>query len=461
MNEYSHSAAQQFPIVALCTPRGPGTLALIRISGDSAINLCSLLAVLPSKKKLADLKSHTVCYGTVVDSDGSVIDAVMFIVMHSPKTFTGDNTVEITCHNNQFIIQKIIRRAIELGARHAKAGEFSQRAFLNGKIDILQAEAIADLINANNDMALKQSLSQIDGSLSAQILTIEGSLLQALSLCRASFEFIEEENIEFGSTIIQLVKNVIKIVEDLKNHSMAQKHIRTGFRIVFLGTVNAGKSSLFNAIVGQKRAIVTDIAGTTRDSIEAGLYQDGHYLTFVDTAGLRITNNTIEQEGIARSLEEAHMADIILLIYDKSQKSTNTSSSFYEKIIAQYHEKTISIVNKCDLLNTANMNNSLLVCSAKTGFGVQTIKEAIKNKIDELCVHATTPFLLNARQTELIYSIHTQLTLTDTILKRKNSAYELVAYHLEEIVALLSQLTGKSISEASMDKIFRDFCVGK
>lgn len=459
MNNTIHNNVQH-PIVALCTPQGSGAIALIRISGHGAINLCASFAFLKSKKSLADIPSHTVCYGNVIDQDGSPIDSVMFTVMRAPKSFTGDDTVEITCHNNPFIIQKIIHRALSLGVLHAKAGEFCQRAFLNGKIDILQAEAIADLINANNDIALKQSLGQIKGSLSAQIISIEEDLLKALSLCRASFEFIEEENIEFSATIVELMNNVIKKVKDLKNHSMVQKQIRSGFRIALLGTVNAGKSSLFNALIGHQRAIVTDIPGTTRDSIEEGLYIDGSYWTLIDTAGLRITDNIIEQEGIIRSLQEAHNADVILLIYDTSEPLTETAVTFYKKITDMYHQKTILISNKCDLLNNTK-DAIFLYCSAKTGFGINLIKDSISKKIETLHEHKVTPFLLNARQNELIYSIDNQLINLEKILEKKTIAYELAAYHLEEIIGLLSQLTGKSISEASMDKIFRDFCVGK
>lgn len=459
MNNNIHKNVQH-PIVALCTPQGSGAIALIRISGHGAVNLCASFAFLKSKKSLADISSHTVCYGNVIDQDGSLIDSVMFTVMRAPKSFTGDDTVEITCHNNPFIIQKIIHRALSLGALHAKAGEFCQRAFLNGKIDILQAEAIADLINSNNDIALKQSLGQIKGSLSAQIISIEEDLLKALSLCRASFEFIEEENIEFSATIIELMNNVIKRVKDLKNHSMAQKQIRSGFRIALLGTVNAGKSSLFNSLIGHQRAIVTDIPGTTRDSIEEGFYINGSYWTLIDTAGLRITDNVIEQEGIIRSLQEAHNADIILLIYDTSEPLTETSAQFYKKITETYHQKTILIRNKCDLLNNTK-DAIFLYCSAKTGFGINLIKDSISKKIETLYEHKVTPFLLNARQNELIYSIDNQLINLEKILEKKTIAYELAAYHLEEIIGLLSQLTGKSISEASMDKIFRDFCIGK
>lgn len=459
MNNNIHKNVQH-PIVALCTPQGSGAIALIRISGHGAVNLCASFAFLKSKKSLADISSHTVCYGNVIDQDGSLIDSVMFTVMRAPKSFTGDDTVEITCHNNPFIIQKIIHRALSLGALHAKAGEFCQRAFLNGKIDILQAEAIADLINANNDIALKQSLGQIKGSLSAQIISIEEDLLKALSLCRASFEFIEEENIEFSATIIELMNNVMKRVKDLKNHSMAQKQIRSGFRIALLGTVNAGKSSLFNALIGHQRAIVTDIPGTTRDSIEEGLYIDGFYWTLIDTAGLRITDNVIEQEGIIRSLQEAHNADIILLIYDTSESLTETAAPFYKKITETYHQKTILIRNKCDLVSSKK-DAIFLYCSAKTGFGINLVKDSIRKKIKTLYEHKVTPFLLNARQNELIYSIDNQLINLEKILEKKTIAYELAAYHLEEIIGLLSQLTGKSISEASMDKIFRDFCVGK
>ena len=273
-------------IIAQCTPAGAGAIALLRMSGDDAITIADSIAQLTSKIKLSDCATHTIHYGWVTDQDGNHIDQVLFLLMKAPRTFTGQNTVEITCHNNPFIIEQIIAQTIAYGARIADKGEFSRRAFLNGKIDLVQAEAINELIHANTQQALKKSLSQVEGSLSHWIETIQTELFKARAYCEASFEFIDEE-INFAPQIKENIKNILSTITQLKKSFDQQSQIRQGLRIALIGSVNAGKSSLFNALLGKDRAIVTNIAGTTRDVIEAGVYRDGNYWTFVDTAGLR------------------------------------------------------------------------------------------------------------------------------------------------------------------------------
>ena len=222
--------------------------------------------------------------------------------MRSPKTFTGQDTVEITCHNNQFIIEEIINLAIANGARLAQQGEFTKRAVFNGKIDLVQAEAINELIHAQTQLALKQSLAQLTGSFSHCLASLEKELLKALALSEASFEFLDEE-MDFAPQIQALISSLQNTITGIKKTFNQQQQIRQGIRIAIIGSVNAGKSSLFNALLNQDRAIVSAIAGTTRDAIEAGVYTKGNYWTLVDTAGLRQTHDIIEQEGIKRSLK--------------------------------------------------------------------------------------------------------------------------------------------------------------
>ena len=328
-------------IVAQCTPTGSGALALIRVSGPQAFSLvtqCSKLSNVPTNlltnqsanpfthlstpKTILTLPSHTIAHGFIIEPQKTnrtknicKIDEVLFFVMHAPRTFTGEHTVEISCHNNIFIIEKIIHILIQLGARLAQPGEFSRRAVENGKIDLLQAEAINELIHANSQQAIQQSLAQVTGTLSLFVHQLEKKTLKILALCEASFEFLEEE-INFSDQIRELVSDLLETIRIVQTSNEQQRQLREGVRIAIIGSVNAGKSSLFNTLVGKNKAIVTPIPGTTRDLIESGLYQDGVYLTLVDTAGLRNTEDIIEKEGIERAYREAHIADLVLLVSD-------------------------------------------------------------------------------------------------------------------------------------------------
>ena len=341
-----HSIDDQ-TIIAQCTPRGSGALALLRISGINAIEIANKIAKLSGNKSLNNMPSHTIHYGSIVEADGALVDQVMFLLMRAPRTFTGQDTVEITCHNNQFIIDRIIAVAITHGARLAQEGEFTKRAVLHGKIDIVQAEAINELIHAQTQMALKQSLSQLSGSFSAWIANLEKELLTALALCQASFEFLDDE-MEFGDQINAIIIATLASIDTIKKTFNQQQQIRQGVRVAIIGSVNAGKSSLFNALLNQQRAIVTAIAGTTRDSIEAGLYKNGNFWTLVDTAGLRETNDVIEQEGIRRSFNEAHLADIILLTFDATRSITSEEEKVYQEIAQKYENKIIRVISKVD-----------------------------------------------------------------------------------------------------------------
>ncbi len=450
-------------IIAQCTPHGQGAIALIRLCGKDVFNLVDKFAQLPSQKTISSVATHTVHYGDVVDGDRNVIDHVLFLVMHGPKTFTGQHTVEITCHNNPFIIQAIIDRAIACGARMAQHGEFTKRAVLNNKLDLLQAESINDLIHANNQQALKASLSQVTGSLSEWITQLEQTLTLCLALCESSFEFIDEEDLTFANQIYDHLVVINNKITTLQQSDGAQTHIRDGIAIALIGSVNAGKSSLFNALIGKNRAIVTNIAGTTRDAICAGVYAHGSYITFIDTAGLRKTNDIVEQHGITRSHEYAQKADIILLVIDGSQTLTHDEENIYHKLAQKYAQKIIVVQAKNDLpqkvlLPSWAKNN--YACSVNEEQSIQKIKDTIKNRIDALLNNANVPFLLNQRQSALLQTVQQKITTLLPML-RGDVQYEIVSYHLNDLLATLSELTGKTISENTMNRIFREFCIGK
>lgn len=448
------------PIIAQCTPRGSGAIALLRLSGTGALEVASKVSKLADGQLLQEKSTHTIHYGWVVDADKKPIDQVLFMLMRGPKTFTGQDTVEITCHNNQFIIDAIIEQILAHGARLADHGEFTRRAVNAGKLDLIQAEAINDLINANTQLGLKKSLAQLQGSFSEHIELLEQELIKALALSEASFEFIDEE-MEFGPQIAQIIDNLINSIAQLKKSFDQNQQLRQGIRIALIGSVNAGKSSLFNALLGKARAIVTPIAGTTRDSIEAGISKQDSYWTLVDTAGLRHTDDVVEQEGIKRSFEQAHMADIILLVYDASRMLTAQEDAVYTKLYEQYAHKIITVFNKSDCAsqNVIIPEHALLASNTNQN-SIIHIEQTIATKAANLFAHLDSPFLLNQRHYKLLLALEKQLqeiriTLNSPI------AYEILSIHLNDAIVQISELTGKTISEAGMDKIFREFCIGK
>jgi tRNA modification GTPase len=461
----------QETIVACCTSQGSGALAIIRLSGNDSFVVATKISRLTENKKLSLQQSHTIHYGWIVDKNGDRIDQVLFFVMQGPKTFTGQNTIEISCHNNPFIIEAIIEQAIFHGARLAQQGEFTKRALLNNKIDLLQAEAINELINAHTSQALRLSLQQLEGSFSSWIANIEKQLLSALAFSEASFEFIDEEDMTFGSHILEIITNVQHSLVMIKSKFNQQQQIRNGIRIAIIGSVNAGKSSLFNTLLAQDRAIVTNIAGTTRDVIEAGLYRNGSYWTLIDTAGLRTTDNIIEQVGIKKSYEQAHLADIIILAIDPSlDEQEKTINTFYHEMIDRYNKKIICVQTKYDISNAITSYAQSLGAQTSCGNAIQisnttkhnitALEHAIVAKINEILNNSESPFLLNQRHFNVLLGLENKLEQIRELLDA-NIQYELVSYHLNDALASIGELTGKSISEMGMDAVFRNFCIGK
>jgi tRNA modification GTPase len=473
-------------IVALCTPQGSGALALIRLSGDNVFNIIEAISRLACGKKVSQLESHTIQFGFVIDPEScssenidsigySKIDDVLFFIMRAPSTFTGQDTIEISCHNNPFIIEKIIQLSCRYGARMARPGEFSRRAVLNGKLNLVQAEAINDLINAQNELALKKSMEQLHGTLSNFLFGLQADFIKLLGLVEACFEFIEEEQRDIG--LNQLIKNysvqILKKLNEIKVDFSQQKQIREGVKIALLGLVNTGKSTLFNALINQERAIVSQVEGTTRDTIESSIYDNGIFLTFIDTAGLRQTGDIIEIQGIERSLSQAQLADLILLVFDATQNLNMEQKIRYKEIIDLYSEKVIFVVNKIDQSDFEKADASaselraflknysnVIAVSAKERSGMSALLQAIKNRIKEIFLMQQSSFLLNQRQARLITEI--ELKFDSVVKNQLNSLeYELIAYNLKEILELMFELTGRNINEHVLDSVFNEFCIGK
>ena len=456
-------------IIAQCTPRGTGALALVRISGQKAVTFADRFSSLSSKKSLKDCPSHTIHHGYVVDKYGKKIDEVLFFLMRGPRTFTGQDTIEISCHNNPFIIESVIERAIQCGARRAKPGEFTKRSFLSGKIDLVQAEAIHDVISAHSEYALRASMAQLEGSLSSYLVRLEEQVMEVFSLCQASFEFLDEEqrDLDFDVVIRNKIASIRSAIENALQGYDQQQHIKDGVRVALIGTVNAGKSTLFNAFLGKDRAIVTDRAGTTRDSIEAQRRAKDTYWLLVDTAGLRQTNDAVEQIGIKRSWQEAEKADIILLVIDGTSSLLPEAKKLYQEVQEKFLEKCIVVLNKVDekqndttVSFAHQLTDNVLSVSGKQQTGIVPLEQVIATKIQELFKHLRSPFLLNQRQYSLLCEM--KIKMQDLVKSIDDDiGYELVAFHLRDVLEGFVELTGRAIDEKMMDTIFNQFCIGK
>jgi tRNA modification GTPase len=472
MTETKHNLLgdKSVTIVAQCTPRGTGAIAMVRFSGDNVVSIVDKMSRLSSGKMLIDGSSHSVHHGYVVDicDDGRIVDEVLFILMKGPRTFTGQDTVEISCHNNSYIIEKIIACAIYHGARYAKPGEFTKRAFLAGKIDLVQAESIHEIICAPTELALQKSMSQLSGSLSNCLGIVEKKVLFLAGLVESSFEFLEEEqqDIDLESQISEKIQTVLQKIKTIKASFSQQQLIKQGVKIVIIGSVNSGKSTLFNSILGKNRAIVSRVKGTTRDSIEVSIYKKGEFWSIVDTAGLRKTKNNIERQGIARSHQEAALADIILLVFDSSRRCSNEELEEYQRFLKDYKNKILVVANKMDLrlkVETSSQFSKDVVffnISAKNKTGIISLENAIQERINKLFAELQSPFLLNKRQFSIITEMELKLqSVVNSLVKKVG--YELIAYQLKEILNDIAELTGQCVSEEILNSVFDTFCIGK
>lgn len=449
------TSSHEEPIVAQCTPQGPGAIALIRISGSGAVLVATRIASC-SSGSLDQAATHTIHHGHVIRPDGSMIDDVLFFVMHAPRTYTGQDTVEISCHNNQLIVDEIIACALNAGARPAGPGEYTERAFLAGKLKLEQAEAVHDLICAPNRIALRRSLEQLSGSLANYLAHFEELLVSLAVLLETSFEFIEEEqgDLNFSSLIQAKINQISDHLVGLAQSCAQQAALKRGIKIVIAGPTNAGKSTLFNALLGSKRAIVSDVAGTTRDHIEATVLKQGTLWALIDTAGLRETNDPIEREGIAHTQNELVDADLILFVVDGT-------TPIMPELPTAYTHKTILVINKSDLgTQITNTDFPYVTISAQHGTGLSTLETVISTKLNSLCAAGTAPFMLNDRQRPLV--AHAIAAFADIRTKIADGVdYEMIAPLVRKLVEHLSGLTGKDVDRRVIDEIFKSFCVGK
>ncbi|MBI5215480.1 MAG: tRNA uridine-5-carboxymethylaminomethyl(34) synthesis GTPase MnmE [Ignavibacteriae bacterium] len=459
---------QDDTIAAIITPIGEGGISVIRLSGTDSFKIAEKF--FRGKINLSNAQSHTVHFGNFVDENDDVLDEVLVTVFISPNSYTGENVAEISCHGSFFVTNKILETILKAGARFAEPGEFTKRAFLNGKMDLTQAEAVADLIHSRAEISHKSSLKQLKGGTSNKIHLLRDKLLDICSLIELELDF-SEEDIQFldRAVTIETIKRTIIEMEELINSYEQGKIIRDGVKVVICGEPNVGKSSLLNALLEEERAIVTHISGTTRDTIEESFKLNGIVFRIVDTAGLRETEDVVEKEGILRSEKEIQDADIILFVRDISNEDSDFPLEKISILLAREEQtkKIIVINNKIDLLkknthtNDSNSDNTVFV-SAKTRIGLNELKESLVKLSTKNTLHLQENKLIitNVRHRNLIRSANEYLKKgLDSIMK--NMSGDFVAVDLRIALGLLGEITGEVTTEDILNNIFSKFCIGK
>ncbi len=444
-------------IAALATAPGEGAVAIIRISGPKALAIADQLF----SKRASSLACRSATYGKIINASGTLIDKVLLIVMRGPASYTGEDTVEIYCHGGSFVSKEVLEETLHAGARLATPGEFTCRAFLNGKIDLAQAEAVAQLIGAKNSLALQAASQQLGGALSKKIASLQQELTDTAAILEAWVDF-PEEGLEFApfEEVIALLEKTVQKLEQLLSTFDEGKLLHEGLSLCLIGPPNAGKSSLLNALLGKERAIVTPIAGTTRDLLEETLRLGELHMRLIDTAGIHETTELIEQEGIRRSFSAMEQADLILLILDASCPLGEEEKKLLEKVP---FDKTLLVWNKIDLPVHPSPTQRLpeVQISAKEGIGLDTLKEQIDRLIWKKGPPSKEEVLLTSlRHKEAISDAKSSLQSVIQGLQGGVSA-EFVSSDMREALRSLGRIIGRDIGEDILSSIFANFCVGK
>ena len=451
-------------IAAIATPLGQGGLAIIRLSGERAVPVGDAVFHPPSgnAETLANAKSHTIHYGHIV-RDGQSIDEVMVSVMRAPATFTREDIVEINCHGGMQSTKAVLDTVLGAGARLALPGEFTKRAFLHGRIDLTQAEAVADLIHARTDLALNAANEQLAGKLSQRINQLRDDTMHVLAHVEAHIDFPDEDiEPDTMDDLIQRLESAEAFIDKLLATANEGQLIRRGIRVAIVGRPNAGKSSLLNQLLGHERAIVSDIAGTTRDTISEEAQIRGIPVVFVDTAGLQETDDVVEQEGVRRSRASLGQADIVLHVLDASEPLTPDDQ---ERLAELADLNCIVVLNKNDLpaqLGKADMHgNQAIPVSCVSGDGVEALKDAIRASVwDGEITSEMLEVMVNSRHQEALNRAKTSLQASLGQL-RSGAVLDLAAVDLRIATNAIGEIVGKTTTEDLLDSIFSTFCIGK
>ena len=444
-------------IAAISTSLGIGAIAIVRVSGKDAIKIVDKIF----SNNLLKQDSHTISYGYIKDND-EVIDEVLVSVMKSPKTFTTEDIVEINCHGGIATTNKVLEVLLENGARLAEPGEFTKRAFLNGRIDLLEAEATMDLISSKAESARKISINTLTGETSNLIKNLRSELVKIISNIEVNIDYPEYEDIEVltNESILPDIKKFKEKLEEIIKKSEDSKVIKEGIRVGIIGRPNVGKSSLLNSLLEEEKAIVTDVPGTTRDIVEGSLIVSGIPLNIIDTAGIRKTEDTVEKIGVEKSLKIIDTSDLLIYILNNNEEITEEEKEILEKT---KNKKRIIVVNKIDLKTKLNKKllDSYIEISVKENIGIDKIKDEIKRlfNIGEISTNDMT-YLSNARSIALLKK--SLNNINDAINEiNNNNPIDIVELSLKESWNNLGEVIGETYTDELLDELFSRFCLGK
>lgn len=444
-------------IAAISTALGVGAISIIRVSGDKSIEIVNKIF----DKDLEKVKSHTIVYGHIVDNE-NIIDEVLVSVMRSPKTFTTEDVIEINCHGGIATTNKVLELLLKNGARMAEAGEFTKRAFLNGRIDLLEAEGVMDLIDSKTEASRKLAMSALSGNVSRMISDLRNQMIEIITNIEVNIDYPEYEDIlvvttdMINSSITSLEEKLIKILKEAENG----KIIKNGINTLIIGRPNVGKSSLLNKLLNEEKAIVTDIEGTTRDIVEGNISLDGIELNIIDTAGIRKTDNIVEQIGVNKSLSLIDKADLIILVLNNNEKLTEDD---YKLLDSTNDKKRIIFINKNDLSKNINLDivDNVVYGSTMQIFGINALKDKIKELFNmEEIEKGDFNYLSNARH---IATIHECISVVESIKEglKNGLPIDMLEIDIKKIWELLGNLIGESYDEELLDNLFSRFCLGK
>lgn len=462
-------------ICAPATVPGTGAIAIIRMSGKDSFRIADKV-VSCKGSTISETEGYKLRYGVALEADGTDLDTVLVSVFRSPHSYTGEDSVEISCHSSKYVVERLLQRLVDSGARMAGPGEFTQRAFVNGKMDLAQAEAVADVISSQNAAAHRVAYSQLKGGFSKELKTLRDELLKMTSLLELELDF-SEEDVEFASRreLSALLDSALRHIHSLTDSFRYGNALRNGVPVAIVGAVNAGKSTLLNALVGDDRAIVSDIAGTTRDTVEETMTIDGTLFRFIDTAGLRETSDEVEKIGISRSYKKMNEASIVLALLDvtASEEENEYSISDIVSNLDVKSQKLIVLLNKVDVLgsniNVSLLNNTVsspdekvtkLYISAKTGFGLDTLRTLLSDSQKTATLDSGQTIVTNLRHYQSMMSAAASLEKVRSSLATSQTP-DLLSEDLRQALHHLSSILGEVTPDEVLGNIFERFCIGK
>jgi len=461
-------------IIALATPSGVGAIAVIRISGKDAITLCQSFFKSVSGKQIVNQKSHTIHLGHIVDKD-RVIDEVLVSIFKDPHSYTGENVVEMSCHGSIYIQQEIIQLFLRNGCRIANPGEFTLRAFLNGKLDLSQAEAVADLISSDSEASHQVAMQQMRGGFSNEIKILRDELLNFASLIELELDFAEED-VEFANRnqFRDLVSRIINVLKSLIDSFAIGNVIKNGIPVAIVGEPNVGKSTLLNVLLNEEKAIVSEIAGTTRDAIEDELIIGGISFRFIDTAGIRDTKDVVETIGIKKTFEKIESSQVVMFLFDASEihssieEINNIQKKFPEKSLIIVANKVDKLTSKDkDILNhelsvilSKNEKSQIQLLSAKNNIGIDELKEKLLQFVNTGALKNNDTIVTNSRHYDALLKALNEIQKVQQGMNSGLSG-DLLAIDIRQALYHFGEITGEITTDDLLGNIFANFCIGK